>query len=161
MADVRLDPMTDEEFTTYYREAIAAYAESHVKTRSWPANGAQERAAEEHAKLLPQGLATPGHHLYTARDDDHRVGTIWFAERPHGAGQVAYIYDVQIDPELRGNGYGTAVIQAVEEQALAIGLYTVRLHVFGDNRVARSLYHKLGYIETNVVMAKQLRANMT
>lgn len=30
------------------------------------------------------------------------------------------------------------------------------MRVFGDNSVARSLYGKLGYVETNVVMAKQL-----
>jgi ribosomal protein S18 acetylase RimI-like enzyme len=39
---------------------------------------------------------------------------------------------------------------------LAMGIQKVTLHVFGDNTVARSLYRKLGFVETNVVMAKSL-----
>ncbi|WIX98416.1 GNAT family N-acetyltransferase [Amycolatopsis mongoliensis] len=156
MADVRLDPMTSAEYAEYHRNAVLAYAEAHVSAKSWPADGAGQRAVDEYAALLPEGVATPGHHLYVARDGDQRVGMVWFAERPHGAGRVAYLYDIQVDADLRGRGYGDALMRALEHEVRSAGLKAVRLQVFGNNSVARSLYRKLGYVETNVVMAKDL-----
>lgn len=156
MADVRLDPMTDEEFAAFYRDAVLAYAEAHVKAGSWPAEGAHGRSAEEHARLLPQGLATPGHDLYTARAGDERVGVLWLARRPHGTGELVFVYNVQVDADRRGRGHGTAIMRAAEDRVRAAGLGMLQLHVHGDNAAARSLYRKLGYLETNVVMAKRL-----
>jgi ribosomal protein S18 acetylase RimI-like enzyme len=156
MTDVRLDRMTGEEYAAYHRNAVLDYAEAHVAAKSWPAEGARRRAIDEYAELLPEGVATPGHHLYTARSGDREIGMVWFAERPHGAGRIAYLYDVKIDADLRGRGHGEAVMRAMEHEVRAAGLTAVRLQVFGNNPVARSLYRKLGYIETNVVMAKDL-----
>ena len=156
MADVRLDPMTSEEYAAYHRDAVLAYAEPHVSAKSWPAEGARQRAVDEYAGLLPEGAATPGHHLYVARNGDRKIGMIWFAERPHGTGRVAYLYDIRVDADLRGQGHGEALMRALEDKVRAAGLKAVRLQVFGNNSVARSLYRKLGYFETNVVMAKEL-----
>jgi ribosomal protein S18 acetylase RimI-like enzyme len=156
MAEVRLDPMTPEEYAEYHRDAVLVYAEAHVSAKSLPPEGARQRAIDEYAELLPEGAATPGHHLYTARNGDRKIGMIWFAERPHGAGRVAYLYDIKVEPGLRGRGHGEALMRAMEHEVRSAGLKTVRLQVFGNNSVARSLYRKLGYIETNVVMAKDL-----
>lgn len=156
MADVRLDRMTSEEYAAYHRNAVLAYAEAHVSAKIWPADGARQRAIDEYADLLPAGVATPGHHLYIARNGDRKVGMVWFAERPHGAGRVAYLYDIKIDADLRGQGHGEALMRAMEHEVRSAGLKAVRLQVFGNNSVARSRYRKLGYIETNVVMAKDL-----
>jgi ribosomal protein S18 acetylase RimI-like enzyme len=156
MAEVRLDPMTSEEYAAYHRAAVLAYAEAHVSAKSWPAEGARERAADEYAQLLPEGVTTPGHHLYTARDGDRRIGMIWFAERPHGAGRAAFLYDIEVEAGLRGRGHGEALMRAMEHEVRSAGLKAVGLQVFGNNSVARSLYRKLGYVETNVVMAKDL-----
>jgi ribosomal protein S18 acetylase RimI-like enzyme len=152
MAEVRLDPMTPEEYAEYHRDAVLAYAEAHVSAKSLPPEEARQRAIDEYAELLPEGAATPGHHLYTARNSDRKIGMIWFAERPHGA----YLYDIKVEPGLRGRGHGEALMRAMEHEVRSAGLKTVRLQVFGNNSVARSLYRKLGYIETNVVMAKEL-----
>ncbi|MEV4147104.1 GNAT family N-acetyltransferase [Amycolatopsis sp. NPDC049691] len=156
MVEVRLDPMTSEEYAVYHRVAVLAYAEAHVSAKSWPAEGARQRAVDEYAELLPEGVATPGHHLYTARNGDREIGMIWFAERPHGADRVAYLYDIKVEADLRSQGLGEALMRAMEHEVRSAGLKTVRLQVFGNNSVARSLYRKLGYIETNVVMAKLL-----
>ncbi|MEU0532036.1 GNAT family N-acetyltransferase [Amycolatopsis tolypomycina] len=156
MTEVRLDPMTSEEYVAYHGDAVLAYAEAHVSAKSWPADGARQRAVDEYAALLPEGVATPGHHLYTARTGDQEIGMIWFAERAHGAGRIAYLYDIRVDADLRGRGHGEALMRAMEHEVRAAGLEAVRLQVFGNNAVARSLYRKLGYAETNVVMIKDL-----
>lgn len=131
--NVRLDPMTDDEYVAFYDAAVARYAESHVAAGSWPAGGALERSVREHAGLLPEGLASPGNYLYTARDGDRAVGMIWFARRPEFPMPTASIYNVIIEPDLRGKGYGDAVMVAAEPLMLAMGIQKVTLHVFGDN----------------------------
>ena len=42
------------------------------------------------------------------------------------------------------------------EVARALGYDAIRLHVFGDNAVARRLYRAVGYEETDVTMRKRL-----
>jgi ribosomal protein S18 acetylase RimI-like enzyme len=105
---------------------------------------------------LPEVVATPGHHLYIARNSDRKVGMVRFAERAHGADRVACLYDIEVDADLRGQGLGEALARAMEPEARSAGLKAVRLQVFGNNSVARSLYRKPGYIETSVVMAEDL-----
>jgi RimJ/RimL family protein N-acetyltransferase len=38
-----------------------------------------------------------------------------------------------------------------------LGLTTIRFHISGDNLAARTMYEKLGFITTDVVMEKTLR----
>jgi ribosomal protein S18 acetylase RimI-like enzyme len=151
---VRLDPMTDGEYETYLATVVVQYAESHVKAGKWTEAESRERSAAEYAKLLPDGVGTAGHHLYTIRDGDSHVGTLWFAEQDEG--RTAYLYDIRIDAELRGSGYGRAVMGLFEDTARAMGMSNVRLHVFAHNSVARGLYQRLGYVERNVIMSKRL-----
>lgn len=100
--------MTSEEYAAYHRDAVLACAEAHVSAKSRPADGALQRAVDEYAELLPEGVATPGHHLYTARNGDREIGMIWFAECPHGADRVAYLYDIKVEADRRGQGHGEA-----------------------------------------------------
>jgi ribosomal protein S18 acetylase RimI-like enzyme len=144
--------MTDEEFATYLPGAVASYAESHVRAKNWTADEALRRSEEEFAELLPDGVHTEGHHVFTARDGDQPVGMLWFAERNNG--RTAYLYDIRLDADQQGHGYGEAVMHALEETVRAKGIRVLRLHVFAHNTVARSLYRKLGYEETNIVMTK-------
>jgi RimJ/RimL family protein N-acetyltransferase len=45
---------------------------------------------------------------------------------------------------------------ATEDEARARGVHRIELHVFGGNDVARGLYRSLGYVETSVLMGKDL-----
>ncbi|MFB9905362.1 GNAT family N-acetyltransferase [Allokutzneria oryzae] len=156
MAEVQLHGMTDEEYVAFERETIASYAALSVESGKWAEELALGLAEAEHAKLLPDGPATPGHHLYTARDGNLVVGVLWIAERTDSSGRSAYVYDIRVKEPLRGKGYGEALMRAVEDKAHALCVEFVQLHVHGTNTVARSLYGKLGYDETSVVMTKRL-----
>jgi ribosomal protein S18 acetylase RimI-like enzyme len=156
MPRITLTPLTDEEFEGYYRDAVSFYAAANVATGNWKPEDAQRRAEEAHAKLLPDGVATPKNHLFAARAENRRVGVIWFAEREEASGPLAYVYDVRVDADQRGKGYGRAVMEAVEAEVRALGLNKIQLHVHGGNTPARTLYGSVGYAETNVVMVKQL-----
>ena len=89
-----------------------------------------------------------------ASGDD--VGMLWLAVQEQGGVTKAFVFDVQIYEPFRRQGYGTAAFQAMEEKVNDLGLDTITLHVFGSNHPAREMYKKLGYVETDVMMAKQL-----
>jgi|SRR5579864_2030289 len=149
--------MTPEEFDAWLPKTIAGYAEEHVASGRWSQEEALEKSREEHQHLLPQGVATPDHHLWTIVRADGRVpvGLLWMAAvdkpPPH-----AFVYNIEIHPDFRRRGYGEQAMTLLEHEARRLGLDTIRLHVFGHNKAARPLYEKLGYETTNVLMAKHL-----
>lgn len=155
MATVELIPMTDAAYTAWRERSVREYAAEHVKTGNWSEEDAPAKAEAQFAHILPAGLATPGQFLWTVRDaagDD--VGILWVGtERRPG---YAFIYDIEIADDRRGQGLGSAAMLALEEWARASGIDTIGLHVFGHNTGAWQLYKRLGYIETNVQMEKRL-----
>jgi ribosomal protein S18 acetylase RimI-like enzyme len=149
--------MTQAEFDAWLPRAIREYAEEHVVDGRWSQDEAVEKSRAEHQTLLPQGLATSDHHLWSiVRSDDQKpVGLLWIhmqqKPKPH-----AFIYNIEVYPEFRRRGYAEAAMKELEVVARRMGAETIRLHVFGHNTAARPLYEKLGYEPTNIVMAKAL-----
>jgi ribosomal protein S18 acetylase RimI-like enzyme len=155
MATVELIPMTDAAYAVWRDRSVREYAAEHVKSGKWTLEEAPANAEAQFAQILPAGLATTGQFLWTVRDsagDD--VGILWVGtERRPGH---AFIYDIEIADDRRGQGFGTAAMLALEEWARANGIATIGLHVFGHNTGAWQLYKRLGYVETNVQMEKRL-----
>ena len=149
--------MTQPEFDSWLPGSIAGYAHEHVASGGWPEAGSLERSRAEHESLLPQGLATPGHHLWSIKrtPDRQAVGMLWVHEQKTPA-QAAYIYNIEIGAEHRRKGYAEKAMLLLEDEARRMGLHTIRLHVFGHNAAARPLYEKLGYLPTNIMMAKKI-----
>jgi ribosomal protein S18 acetylase RimI-like enzyme len=150
--------MTETAFHTYCHHAIAAYAQEHIRSGQWSHTEAYAHAQREYAQLLPGGLTTPNHVLYTVHDARTHtpVGMLWFAIETHGGQAVVFVYDIQIDPAFRRQGYATATMTALEDEVRGRGLATIGLHVFGHNHEARTLYEKLGYVPTNITLSKTL-----
>ena len=157
---VRLVPMTDSEFQSYYRRAIEGYAQEHVKAGNWDASEALQKAEKEFLQLLPDGIASKDQHLFTIEDGNTgvKVGMIWFAEQYRAARPYAFINDFLIYEGHRRKGYGTQTLRALEEEVKKMGVETIELHVFGHNRAAIDLYQKAGYGTTNILMAKKVGA---
>ena len=155
---IDLVPMTERDFQTYCERAITEYAEEHIRGGRWSEEEAYEQARQQYEELLPHGIATPNQFLYTLTDASTQtpVGMIWFALQPQAGKHVAFIYDVAIEPAFRRKGYATQAFAAVEQQVRAQGVQQIRLHVFGHNHEARTLYEKLGFVPTNITMAKSL-----
>ena len=157
-AQVRLDPMTEAEFQAYFDHMLVKFAASNVTSGNWTAEEAAAKSAEELARLLPDGLATKDTHLRLARDASNgdRVGIFWLNLRPHGTETAAFIYDIEIDVELRGRGYGRAVMLAGADLARELGAVRIGLHVFAHNETAIALYTSLGFATTDLVMSLPL-----
>lgn len=155
---IKLVPMTEAELQNYLAHAIEDYAQDHVKAGDWDAADARERSRREFEQLLPNGVASPKQHLFTAIDTDtnQSVGMIWFAERTQGNTQFAFIYDFVIREDLRGKGFGKQTLLALEDEVKKAGLNAISLHVFGHNKTAFNLYQNTGFEVTHALMTKRL-----
>lgn len=153
---LRLRPVTADEYPELIAASEADYAYG-IEVHGGQSRAAAQRKAEtDMATVLPQGLDTPGHVIFVIEADGQAVGRLWLAERESGGRRVMFVYDISIEPEHQGRGYGRGAMRLAEDEARARGLARIELHVFGGNEVARGLYRSLGYVETSVQMAKDL-----
>lgn len=155
MTTVTVRPMTQAEFDEWQLAIAAEYAEEQVAAGSWPREGAVQRALDENAKMLPEGLATP-RMLVLRGVDDHGepIGRAWVGlDHPRGASGVAFLYDIEIVAARRGTGLGRALLEAVESATRDAGAEALELNVFGRNAAAIALYASAGYD----VMTQQMR----
>lgn len=151
MTDVRLEPMTEDEYKPWRAEAEAHYAQSAAASGQ-SAQDAARNAVDTYARLLPDEFATPDHHFWYAYDGDRRVGFLW-VKVTHN---TAFVHNVAVEPDVRRQGYGRAIMLAAERWCHDNALTRIGLHVFAHNTGARALYEQLGFTETGRNMAKDL-----
>jgi ribosomal protein S18 acetylase RimI-like enzyme len=150
--------MTAAEFGSYLEPAIREYAAQKVISGEWTPEESVRLSRRDHLRLLPDGLASADHLLFTARDENtgQPVATLWLALRMRGVDVEAYVYDLEVRREMRGHGYGRATMRACLAKARELGADSVGLHVFGHNMTARSLYASMGFEPTNINMSLRL-----
>lgn len=154
---VSLEPMSPDAWEAWKAASIRGYAAEKVTAGTWPADGAHERAVAEFGELLPAGQSTPGHEFRAiVADGVGQVGVIWLAPLKEIGRGSAFIYDIVIDEEQRGHGYGRAAMLEFEREAARRGLHHLSLNVFGGNAPARGLYSSLGWAEAAITMTKHL-----
>lgn len=154
--------MTEVGFAAWFPRSVARYADESVAAGRWPADGALARADEACRRLLPLGLATPGHQLFTlhesgpGREAGVEVGVLWLAVTEHPSGRSGYVYEVEVWPSHRRRGHARGAFLALEALARAQGLADIGLHVFAHNAAAQALYRALGYEVTGINMQKRV-----
>ncbi|MEV4637459.1 GNAT family N-acetyltransferase [Actinoplanes sp. NPDC049548] len=156
MADVTLTPMTEAQFAVFRATAEEGYARQIADSGATSWQDAQDKAAADYARLLPDGLATAEHHLWHAYDGETSVGVLWLHIAPKATGSEAYVYDIAVDEGLRRSGYGRAIMRAAEEECRGRGVVSIGLNVFAQNTAARRLYEQEGYELTSLQMRKRL-----
>ncbi len=147
--------MSPERYVTWRAYSVAGYAEENVKSGRWTEDEALSKSEADFNALLPNGLDTTGHELWSVVDTaGDEAGVLWVAtDRRPG---YAFIYDIEMNPDRRGGGFGTATLLALDDWCRANGISSIGLHVFGHNQGAWRLYRRLGYVETSVQMEKHL-----
>ena len=148
-----LKTMISNEFQQYLGYAIENFANEQIKSGNWKQEGAISKATEEFKRLLPEELNTTNNYLFTIWDVNLKIGMIWLAKKDNNKG---FIYDINIWKANQGKGYGKQAMKQIEVKAKELGLNVIGLHVFGHNKVAKGLYEKLRYVETNIKMEKPL-----
>lgn len=162
-APLRVVPMGQREFEAWQAAEIPRHARAQVEAGLWTEAESLQRARAAHHALLPQGLATPGHHLVRLVAPDPRdsaverdVGMLWFADAIEAGRTGTYLYDIEVDESAQGRGHGTVALAWLERHAREAGHAFLRLNVFAHNARARRLYERAGFVETNVWMRKAL-----
>lgn len=150
---ISLEKMNATEFQQYRKFAIRNYADELSKSGDWEQQEVLPMATNEYDSLLPENEKTEDNYLYTIHSNNQEVGMIWLARRTDDEG---FIYDFNIWEDNQGKGYGKQAMKELEIIAKKIGLKSIGLHVFGHNQIARDLYKKIGYVETNIKMKKIL-----
>ncbi|MFF9851958.1 GNAT family N-acetyltransferase [Streptomyces litmocidini] len=153
---VEVRPMTGDEYVAWEAGAKEAFARSWID-RGVPEDQARAKAEDSHRKYLPEGLATPGTAIHVVVRDGRSAGFLWTGRIELEPGRrAAFVYDVAVDAEQRGRGYGRALMLLAERVAREAGEDLLGLHVFAGNTPAIRLYESLGYRTTYVNSAKPL-----
>jgi ribosomal protein S18 acetylase RimI-like enzyme len=148
--------MSQAEYVPFRERSEATYATEIAASRALPPSEARRQAAEDYERLLPEGLRTPGHYLWTAYEGDEPVGDLWLHVEARTDGRHAFGYGIQVRPELRRRGYGRAIAAAAEQKCREMKVVSIGLTVFGPNKAAQSLYEDLGFQVTVLQMRKHL-----
>jgi ribosomal protein S18 acetylase RimI-like enzyme len=156
MADVRLEPMTDADYSAFAAAAEDDYAKQIAESGSMSWEAAVEKSAADFAVQLPRGLQSPDQHLYTAFAADTAVGVFWLRVETTAELRKAFINDIAVYEAFRRQGYGRAIMLAGEDAARSLGATVIGLNVWGGNVGARALYEQIGYETLSVQMQKRL-----
>jgi len=128
---------------------------------------AEERQRDRYAQLAEHGLAS----LPTDWEPAAFVAVDKTSSPPEPVGYVllalnavddftgerqAYILDIAVRPDRRGQGIGTMLMEKAHAHAREKGLRYIGLTVAAGNENAIGLYRKLGYIEEWKRMARRL-----
>jgi ribosomal protein S18 acetylase RimI-like enzyme len=150
--------MTEVEFDEWRQSVVRTFAAEQVAAGNWSPEDGVELAVRANAALLPEGSATEGMlFLKGLRRDGSSVGVLWIGlNHPRGTPDCAFLYDIEVDEEHRGAGFGRALLAAAEEAVRARGLSAMELNVFSENRRAIQLYEAAGY----TVVTQQMRKNL-
>lgn len=103
-------------------------------------------SADTIRESLAQHVLAEG--VLVAREADRTVGFVMFGtdesgferDRPRGV-----VRNVFVDQDARGEGVGTALMDAAEERLAAAGADEVVLEAMADNDAARAFYRERGY----------------
>ncbi|MFJ7730612.1 GNAT family N-acetyltransferase [Lysinibacillus sp. NPDC097231] len=153
---ITLKPMTQEEFKQYISYAIEDYANDKIASGNWSEDEALDLSKKSFDRLLPEDEKTENNHLFSIFHNDILVGMIWIAQKAPTNSNEGFIYDFVIFEQYQGQGYGKKAMKEAEVIAKELGMNKMGLHVFGHNKIARSLYEKMGYEITNITMAKKI-----
>ena len=149
-----LRPMTRAEWDEWMPRQMAGYAEHIAASGAMSAADARQKAKSDTVRTFYAGFETPGQLVFRIVTGGDAVGWLWLAvPGPDFDRQMAWVYNIEVDPAYQGRGYGRAAMLLAEGEARARGMTSLGLNVHGQNKVARSLYDSLGYD----VMAQQMK----
>lgn len=148
--------MTPEQFGLWIERCSSAYAADLVTLGSSD-DEARIQARATIAGAFPEARAAADNAVFDLVDGEGvTVGYVWVGTDHSDDPRAWWIWDIAVEPEHRGRGYGKAGMRLAEEYASSLGASTLGLSVFGFNSSARGLYESLGYETTSVKMRKTL-----
>ena len=146
---VRLAPCTDVEYAEFVPLQVAEYARQLVQAGEVPPQEGLSTARERLADLAADGLRSTGHDFFVAVLAPRyvRVGWVWLSPAPSsiGASRARWLSQLTVLEPYRGQGWGRAILRAVERHERDRGSEEIWLRVFDWNVPASHLYLSHGY----------------
>ena len=168
MPDITLVPITAQDLEAFIDEEVADYADERLLDEGWSRRDALDWARAELRTVITwerQATTAERQRLLTAiTPDGRRVGWVWVKLAPPGAWSTsAFLCQMTVMRGLRHQGYGRAILAALEALLTNEGTDELLLNVWESNLPAKSLYHAAGYtrvaqLPTMRRMRKRLRA---
>src|SRR5699024_3590637 len=118
---ISLAPMTPDRFMQYARVSTEAFASALLGADGYTPEEAIAESRRQFDVNLPHGVESAGQHLYTVASAEREIGILWFALQDRNEQRHAFIYDIEVLPQHRGQGYGKAVMLAAEQDAQRLG----------------------------------------
>ena len=160
---LELKPMNQDQYNNYITYSKNNYAQEIIKSRGIGIKEATQITNKEFDALLSDGLKSKNQYLYTIENENNEnIGIIWFSSDSNHGDNELFLYDIEINKEFRGKGYGRESMDLLESKVKEFNMHTISLHVFLHNKIAYSLYNKIGYKEVKrgkagVIMKKTLK----
>jgi GNAT superfamily N-acetyltransferase len=145
-------PAREEELDAIAAAGREGYAADMVEHGGFDEDAARRKAEADYERVL----AMPTQAFYVVEENGEPVGRLWIADQDFGGVPALFVYEVFVEEEHRGRGFGRLAMRYAEEEARRRGRELIALNVFGGNEVARGLYRSLGYVESFVGMRKKL-----
>jgi ribosomal protein S18 acetylase RimI-like enzyme len=147
---VTLVVFTDEHHAAFIEEAVADYAVQQIREAGWPPDEAEARARKALVPELErdwQRADSEGHRLWTVLNGDGAcVGWLWVTPpRSDTPPESVFLEQIMVREAFRRQGYGRAMMAALEQKLAGEAVPEVYLHVFDANEPARRLYASAGY----------------
>jgi ribosomal protein S18 acetylase RimI-like enzyme len=152
---IRLVPIPAQDLKVWLTAMWADYRTQLLGT-GFSSEEASLNIEQNEKALFVDGAPNSDQRIFDVMDDDTKVGSLWLATREEQSAGEWYVYDIMIDEEFRGKGFGRSTMQAAEGYVKSQGGTRLGLNVFGPNAVARGLYESLGYKTMNIGMRKDL-----
>lgn len=140
--------MTDAERETALAHEAIEYAEAKARAGIWTREESLDRSRAEIRSLVGERPSERGHEFFMGTDErGRRIGWIWLGPVPGPDARPAarWLFQIVVEPELRGHGFGRGLLRAAENHVLATGHTELALNVFRWNAVAVALYSSSGY----------------
>lgn len=153
---IRLDPLDPDSFPQWVERSSREYVADLVSLGTSPGE-AQRQAESSLRQAFPESRPGPDNAVFNLIDDAGvGVGYLWVGRDSSDDPTSWWVWDILIDSEYRGRGYGRDGMKLAEEYARSRGAATLGLNVFGFNHSARKLYESLGYETMSIKMRKSL-----
>lgn len=155
IAVILLIPMIENEYDTYVKDKTERYALTLEENTFEIINEtAFVRAKKAITGYLPNGFNTKSHEFYNIIENEKVVGYVWVKVVEEK--KSAFLYEIYLKEEFRSKGIGKKVMIELESHLANRKIAFFRLHVFGNNEHAISLYNNLGFHVAGINMYKEI-----
>jgi ribosomal protein S18 acetylase RimI-like enzyme len=151
---ISFEPFPDSALTEWIEQTRLNYISERMVSGDSLAE-AESNANASIERLFPDGSPASGQLVGQLNSMSQKIGYLWIGAAGSDP-QRWWVWDVMIDAQFRGHGYGRQALELAETLARREGAVTIGLNVLGHNQVARTLYASLGYTETAIQMRKSL-----